>query len=152
MGTPCKCCGKIVCESRLIRFDHDRYNYDDVVGFAKVIQKIEHSVDGGTPKVVFDSTDSPIFCPPDSEPIACNLEIVDVEDTTINSVPVKIKTTTTIERKFALAVPINDVYDWGRENSKGHEFIYSKYIRAGDTFDNTNQAPSDRDWETFFLL
>ena len=109
MGTPCKCCGKIVCESRLIRFDHDRYNYDDVVGFAKVTQKIEHRVDGGAPKVVFDSTDSPVFCPPDSEPIACNLEIVDVEDTTINSVPVKIKTTTTIERKFALAVPINDV-------------------------------------------
>ena len=142
MGTPCKCCGKVVCKSRLIRFDHDRYNYDDVVGFAKVSQKIEHRVDGGAPKVVFDSTDSPVFCPPDSEPIACNLEIVDVEDTTINSVPVKITTTTTIERKFALAVPINDVYDWGEENSKGHEFIYSKYIRAGDSFDDTNQAPS----------
>ena len=65
-----------------------------------------------------------------------------VENTTINSVPVIIKTTTKIERKFALAVPINDVYDWGRENSKGHEFIYSKYIRAGNGFDSTNQAPS----------
>ena len=145
MGTPCKCCGKIVCQSRLIRFDHDRYNYEDIAGFAKVTQKIEHKVDGGASRVVFDSidgSDRPVFCSPDSEPIACNLEIIDVENTTINSVPVQIKTTTKIERKFALAVPINDVYDWGRENFKGHEFIYSKYIRAGDTFDDTNQAPS----------
>ena len=142
MGTPCKCCGKIVCKSRLIRFDHDRYNYDDVVGFAVVTQKIEHKVGTGASRVVFDSTDSPVFCPPDSEPIACNLEIVDVENTTINSAPVIIKTTTKIERKFALTVPINDVYDWGEKNSKEHEFIYSKYIRAGNGFDSTNQAPS----------
>ena len=138
MGTPCRCCGKVVCTSKEIRFDHDRYNFDDVVGFAKVTQKIEHFVDGGNNSILISETETE--CAPDNHTIACNFEIVDKEQVTINSVPVEIVTTTTIVRKFAVAIPIKDVYDWGEENSKGHKFINSVFIRAGES---SNVLPKD---------
>ena len=140
MGTPCRCCGKVVCTSKEIRFDHDRYNYDDVVGFSKVTQKIEHNVDGGGYREI---SQTEVDCPPDNETVACNFEVVDIEQTTINSVPVDVRTTTTIVRKFAVAISINDVYDWGEENSKGHDFINSVFIRGGESSTALpNSAPS----------
>ena len=74
MGTPCRCCGKVVCTSQDIRFDHDRYNYSGSIAFIHLVQTISHNIDNGGYQQV--SQEEYFF--QDEETIACNFTIENV--------------------------------------------------------------------------
>ena len=131
MGTPCRCCGKVVCTSEEIRFDHDRYNYNGSMAFIHLTQIISHSVDGGE----YQKQSEEEYFFQDEEPIACNFTVEKEEalDVSSGSPPITVKTETSIVRRFVLKYSIDDVFDWGEVNRKEHAFINSIYIRGGES-------------------
>ncbi len=119
MGTPCRCCGKVVCTSQDIRFDHDRYNYNGPIAFVHITQTISRNIDGGGYSQV--SQEEYFF--QDEETIACNFSVEKEE--TLNgadgepvSPPTVVKIATSIVRKFVLRYSIGDVFDWGESTGK----------------------------------
>lgn len=128
MGTPCRCCGKVVCTSQDIRFDHDRYNYSGCIAFIHLVQTISHNIDDGG----YQQQSREEYFFQDTEPTACNLTVEKEEPLEGANPPVMVKTVTSVVRKFALRYSINDVYDWGKSNRAGHDFINSIFIRAGN--------------------
>ena len=145
MGTPCRCCGKVVCTSQDIRFDHDRYNYNGSIAFVHITQTISRNIDGGGYSQV--SQEEYFF--QDEETIACNFSVEKEE--TLNgadgepvSPPTVVKIATSIVRKFVLRYSIGDVFDWGESNREDHLFINSIFIRGGESESNfTRVAPTD---------
>ena len=139
MGTPCRCCGKVVCTSQDIRFDHDRYNYSGSIAFIHLVQTISHNIDNGGYQQV--SQEEYFF--QDEENIACNFSVEKEEALEGANPPVMVKTVTSVVRKFALRYSINDVYDWGKSNRAGHDFINSIFIRGGESESNfTRSVPT----------
>lgn len=145
MGTPCRCCGKVVCTSEEIRFDHDRYNYNGSIAFIHLIQTISHNIDNGGYQQV--SQEEYFF--QDEETIACNFSVEHEATLTDpggmpSSPPTMVKTVTSIVRKFVLRYSIGDVFDWGESNREDHLFINSIFIRGGESESNfTRIAPTD---------
>jgi len=143
MGTPCRCCGKVICKSEEIRFDHDRYNYNGSIAFIHLVQTISHNIDGGG----YQQQSREEYFFQDAEPTACNLTVEKEEALEGANPPVMVKTETSIVRKFALRYSINDVYDWGKSNRADHDFINSIFIRAGnedcDSFGSVPVGPLD---------
>lgn len=129
MGTPCRCCGKVICKSEEIRFDHDRYNYNGSIAFIHLVQTISYNIDGGG----YQQQSREEYFFQDTEPTACNFTVEKEEALEGANPPVMVKTETSIVRKFALRYSINDVYDWGESNMADHDFINSIFIRAGES-------------------
>lgn len=129
MGTPCRCCGKVICKSEEIRFDHDRYNYNGSIAFIHLVQTISHNIDGGG----YQQQSREEYFFQDAEPTACNFTVEKEEALEGANPPVMVKTVTSVVRKFALRYSINDVYDWGDSNKFDHDFINSIFIRAGES-------------------
>ena len=145
MGTPCRCCGKVICTSQDIRFDHDRYNYNGSIAFVHITQTISHNIDNGGYQQV--SQEEYFF--QDEETIACNFSVEHEATLTDpggmpSSPPTMVKTVTSIVRKFVLRYSIGDVFDWGESNREDHLFINSIFIRGGESESNfTRIAPTD---------
>ena len=145
MGTPCRCCGKVICISQDVRFDHDRYNYNGSIAFVHITQTISHNIDNGGYQQV--SQEEYFF--QDEETIACNFSVEHEATLTDpggmpSSPPTMVKTVTSIVRKFVLRYSIGDVFDWGESNREDHLFINSIFIRGGESESNfTRVAPTD---------
>jgi biotin carboxyl carrier protein len=143
MGTNC-CCGKLNCDQETVFFDVDRYINSEMKSFVEVEAKVHRSVNSWRPsqrepeKLIKEET----FSFQDDTGKFYNLKGEDSYFFQKGSRRYIYRIEYTTKRKVALRFEIDDVYDWGKVNSFGHNFIDSIYFRP-EAFDYSYDPSGD---------
>ncbi len=131
MGTTCCCGNKLSCDQESVFFDVDRYINSEMKSFVEVKAKVHRSVNSWRPsqrepeKLIKEET----FSFQDDTGKFYNLKGEDSYFFQKGSRRYIYRIEYTTKRKVALRFEIDDVYDWGKVNSFGHNFIDSIYFR-----------------------